>query len=578
MRLKELLGGEIMEILVRNGFVFDPLNNVNGEVLDIAIKNGKIVDSSEINISKAKIIDASGKTVMPGGVDIHSHIAGPKVNTGRLMRPEDHYVSFMKFIPGVRRSGTGKTTPSTGIIGYRYARMGWTTVIEPATPPLETRHTHEELDDIPIIDKACFPLLDTNWFVMKYVSEKDYGKCAAYVAWILEAIKGYAIKIVDPGCAELWSYGRGYNINIDDQIPPYNVTPREIVRTLCKVSKILNLPHTIHIHCNRLGIPGNYETTLETMKSVADIGDGVNMHVTHCQFNAYAGESWPTLESGSESIAKYVNKRGHVTLDIGQIIFGGATTMTADASFEFALYHMYRGKWSSKDVEAESASGIVPVKYKKKSLVNALQWCIGLELALLIENPWKVLLTTDHPNGGPFTRYPWVISWVMSRKAREEVLKNINKKAYRRAILPSIDREYSLYDVVVMTRAAPAKLAGLNSKGHLGVGADADVAIYNINPREINPSRDYDKIIKAFRHAYCTIKNGEIVVLNGEVVKTIYGKTFYVKVEGMDELKNKVKSEVMERFKEWYSVDVRSYEIADYELRNPYPVMVKASG
>jgi formylmethanofuran dehydrogenase subunit A len=164
----------------------------------------------------------------------------------------------------------------------------------------------------------------------------------------------------------------------------------------------------------------------------------------------------------------------------------------------------------------------------------------------------------------------------MSRKAREEVLKTINKKAYRRAILPSIEREYSLYDVAVMTRAAPAKLTGLSSKGHLGVGADADVAIYDINPREINPSRDYDKIIKAFRYAYCTIKNGEIVVMNGEVVKTIYGKTFYVRVEGMDELKSRVKSEVVEKFKEWYSVDIRSYEIADDELRNPCSVMVKA--
>ncbi|RLE49968.1 MAG: formylmethanofuran dehydrogenase subunit A, partial [Candidatus Methanomethylicota archaeon] len=90
------------ELLIKNGYVFDPLNNVNGEVMDIAVKDGKIVEISDINVAKAKVIDAKNKVVMPGGIDIHAHIAGPKVNVGRIMRPEDHYKSFMKFIPGVR--------------------------------------------------------------------------------------------------------------------------------------------------------------------------------------------------------------------------------------------------------------------------------------------------------------------------------------------------------------------------------------------------------------------------------------------------------------------------------------------
>jgi dihydroorotase-like cyclic amidohydrolase len=55
------------ELLIKNGFVFDPLNGINGERMDIAIKNSKIVD--KINLNKAKKIDATGLTVMPGGVD-----------------------------------------------------------------------------------------------------------------------------------------------------------------------------------------------------------------------------------------------------------------------------------------------------------------------------------------------------------------------------------------------------------------------------------------------------------------------------------------------------------------------------
>ncbi len=76
------------ELIIKNGLVFDPINKVNGEKMDICIKNGKIVET--VNERKAKKIDASGLTVMPGGVDIHTHVAGGEVNTGRMVRPEDH--------------------------------------------------------------------------------------------------------------------------------------------------------------------------------------------------------------------------------------------------------------------------------------------------------------------------------------------------------------------------------------------------------------------------------------------------------------------------------------------------------
>ena len=55
---------------------------------DIAVLNGKIVEASKLS-TKAKIIDAKGKIVMAGGIDPHTHVAGPKLNVGRLYRPED---------------------------------------------------------------------------------------------------------------------------------------------------------------------------------------------------------------------------------------------------------------------------------------------------------------------------------------------------------------------------------------------------------------------------------------------------------------------------------------------------------
>jgi len=142
-----------MTLVIKNGYVYDPLTGINGEQKDIFIKEGKIVE--ETSEKDAKVIDVEGKTVMPGGVDLHSHIAGSKINIGRLLRPEDHRKDVVRRGKNTR-GGVGYSCPSTFITGYRYAEMGYTSVMEAAMPPIGARHVHEELNDIPIIDKAAF--------------------------------------------------------------------------------------------------------------------------------------------------------------------------------------------------------------------------------------------------------------------------------------------------------------------------------------------------------------------------------------------------------------------------------------
>ncbi|MEM3090873.1 MAG: formylmethanofuran dehydrogenase subunit A [Candidatus Bathyarchaeia archaeon] len=561
-----------MELLIRNGFIYDPINGINGEKMDIAVKGGKIVE--KVNERRAKKIDASGMVVMPGGVDIHSHIAGGKVNSGRLLRPEDHFKDFERKTP-VTRSGVGYSIPSTFTTGYRYARMGWTTVMDPAMPPLEAKHTHEELSDTPIIDKSSYPLIGDWWFVLEYLRDGRIEECARHVAWMIKATKGYAIKLVNPGGLEAWGFGHNVN-SIDDQVPYFGITPREIIRGLCKVNKLLNLPHTIHVHTNNLGKPGNYVTALETMKCVEDLAEGDKpvIHITHCQFSAFKGDDWRTFESGAEEIANYINAHSHVTMDMGQVIFTDTTTMTADGPFQYILYTLSGNKWVNHDVETETSAGIVPFHYKRKSYVHATQWSIGLELALLIKDPWKILMTTDHPNGGPFIAYPRIVAWLMSRKAREATLKKINPKARSRSLLPTIDRELSFYEIAIVTRAGQAKALGLKNKGHLGVGADADIAIYNFNPETMDPSKKYKALRRAFKRAAYTIKSGQVVVKDGEVLKHIEGATMWLDVQTSEEAK--ITEEMKRRFKEYWTVEFENYPVSEDYLAISQPITVKA--
>ncbi len=542
-------------MLIKNGLVYDPLNGIEGEKMDIFVKDGKIVESGD----GGETIDASGFVVLPGGVDIHSHVVGSKVNLGRLMRPEDHRKDPVPKTE-ITRSGVGYTVPTTYITGYRYALMGYTTVMEAAVPPLGARHAHEELNDIPMVDKGAFILMGSNHFVMKYVAEGDLEKLKNFVGWLLKATKGYAIKLVNPGGVENWKWGRNVN-SLDDKVENYGVTPREIVRSLAKVNEELGLPHSIHVHCNNLGSPGNSSTLIETVGSIGaemggpGSGESTNetlkgtaerIHITHIQFNSYGGEDWATISSAAEEVAKTLNKKKNATCDLGQVIFDDATTMTADGPWQHKLYKLTGNKWYNSDVEMEVGAGIVPYTFKPKSLVNAVQWMIGLEVALLVEDPWRVVLTTDHPNGGPFYHYPKVIAWLMSKKAREETLGKIHKSALSRSTLPSIEREYSLYEMAIVTRAGPAKLLGLKNKGHLGVGADADIAIYEFKENDIEGS---------FSRAKYVIKDGEVVVKDGRIVKEHWGRTFLVNPKGelMDEMK--------EEFSKYYTVSLDNYPV-----------------
>ncbi|MGV9205904.1 MAG: formylmethanofuran dehydrogenase subunit A [Promethearchaeia archaeon] len=559
------------DLIIQNGSVFDPLNEINGEKKDIYINDGKIAEKPS---DEAKTIDASGMVVFPGGVDVHSHIAGAKVNSGRSFRPEDHIIDPVKKTKNTR-SGVGYSVPSTHVTGYRYAKLGYTTVIEPAMPLLESRHTHEEFLDTPIIDKAAFPLFGNNWYVMQFLRDKDYDRLAGYVQWILKATKGYAVKIVNPGGVENWAWGKNVE-SLDDQILHWGVSPREILEGLAKANEKLGLPHTIHIHANNLGHPGNFEHTIKTFDTLKKIQpkDGRDnvVHLTHCQFNAYGGSNWGNFQSGAAEIADYLNHNNHVTIDMGQVVFAKAatTTMTADGPWEFALHHLSGMsawgakpgvKWINGQVEGESGSGIVPYYFDPKVGVNAIQWAIGLELALLVDSPWQCFMTTDHPNGGPFIYYPKIIRWLMDRKSRNDMLDNVcSPKAKSQTQLYDIDRELSLYEIAVMTRAGTAKVLGLEDRGHLGEGAIGDVSIFDLDPEE----SDGHAIEKAFSNAKYTIKDGEIVVQDGEIVNSPLGTTL-VSEGQIDDRKYEATLETVKgRWRDHYSINFNNYAIGDH--------------
>jgi len=539
-----------MMLGILNGRVYDPINDVDGEVRDVWVDGGKIVPppATEEARREASTIDATGLVVMAGGVDIHSHIAGAKVNAGRKFRPEDHR-DHVRARTSRTRSGAGYTTPTTAMMGYLYAEMGYTTVMEAATAPLVARHTHEELEDIPVLDTGAYITMGNNHFIMESIRRGEREKARDYVAWLLQATKGYAIKIVNPGGVENWKW-RGNVKELDDEVIGFEVTPRQILETLAWVNNELGLPHVPHIHGLNLGQGGNARTTIETIRAL----DGRPCHFCHLQFMSYEGQPDGLPRSGAVQVAQAVNEHPNVTIDVGQVVFGSATTMTSDGPLQYHLHRLTGDKWLNDDVEAETGGGLVPMEYAPRNPANATQWATGLELFLLIDDPWRVFLTTDHPNAGPFFRYPYVIKLLMDRQARAQALEQISSRIRKRSTLAELDREYSLYEIAIITRAGTARALGLDHKGHLGVGADADVAIYaDLEDREA-----------MFASPRYVVKDGEIVVKDGNVVREHQGRTLYVEPAydlGIEE-------ELRRYFEDYYTIQFENYPVApDYVPR-----------
>src|SRR5712671_6361774 len=425
---------------ITGGKVYDPANGIDGVVKDLCIDDAGCFVAS---VDGGRVIDATGMIVFPGGVDVHTHVAGGAINFARAMTPEDHRRTQAFIRTKTRRSGLGGMAPTTFATGYLYAGMGWTTVNEAAVPVLTARHTHEELRDTPIVDKSCCVLMANNEIVLDLLEAGELERAAHVVAWQIWAAKAYGVKAVNPGGVEAWKWGKNAGA-LSDPIEGYRkVTPAKIISALARIVDDLHLPHPLHLHCNNLGVPGNVTTTLETMKVL----EGNRAHMAHLQFHAYGGHDWGSMKSEAATIAEAFNKNTNLTCDAGAVLFGDAVTITADGPWQHLLYELTGRKWGTLDVENETGGGIVPYVYSDHHLVNAVQWAVGLELLLLIDDPWRVYLTTDHPNGGGFWRYPEILRLLMDVEFRKGEVRKLPLEAQKRITLGDINRQYTFSEV-----------------------------------------------------------------------------------------------------------------------------------
>ncbi|PKO25029.1 MAG: formylmethanofuran dehydrogenase subunit A [Betaproteobacteria bacterium HGW-Betaproteobacteria-8] len=537
-----------MLIKLTGGTVYDPAHGIDGKVMDIYVRDGRIVDRPHEGERIDQDYNLAGKVVMAGAIDMHTHIGGGKVNIARTLLPEDHRQDPVGH-SDLCRAGCGHAVPSTLTTGYRYAEMGYTAGFEPAVLPMNARQAHLEMGDTPIIDKGGYAMLGSDDLLLRMMAaNKDQNAINDYVAWTLHASQAIGIKVVNAGGINAFKFNQRM-LDLDEKNPHYQVTPRDVLQRLSRAVHELGIPHPLHVHGNNLGVPGNVETSLNTMAGV----EGYPLHLTHIQFHSYGTEGDRKFSSGAARIAEAINKNKHISADVGQILFGQTVTASGDNMAQ----HRNAGlgspnKWVCMDIECDAGCGVVPFKYKDQNFVNALQWAIGLEIFLLVDDPWRIFLTTDHPNGAPFTSYPHLIRLLTDKTFRNDMLSSISPDAQNLSTLASIDREYSLYEIAIMTRAGAAKLVGLHDRGHLGVGAAADITVYT----------DHADREKMFSKPDYVFKDGELVVRNGSVVKVTWGTTHVVRPE----FDRSIEKEIAKYFDAYHTVNMEHVKVTDQQI------------
>jgi formylmethanofuran dehydrogenase subunit A len=506
-----------MLLRLKGGRVYDPANGVDGEVRDLYLRDGRIAATPAAAEPIDREYDLSGRIVMAGAIDMHTHIGGGKLNLARAMLPEDHRADPVAR-SSFTRASCGHAAPGTFATGYRYAEMGYTACFEPAILPVNARQAHLEMGDTPIVDKGGYVMLGSDDFLLRLMAAgEDQKLINDYVAWTLHATHCIGIKVVNPGGISAFKFNQR-KLQLDEKHPFYGVTPRDILRVLSRAVHELGVPHPLHVHSSNLGLPGNVDTTLGTIRA----SEGLPIHLTHIQFHSYGTEGDRKFSSAAARVAEAINRTPNASCDVGQILFGQTVTASGDTMAQ----HRNSGladpkKFVVMDIECDAGCGVLPFKYRDKNFVNALQWAIGLEIFLLVDDPWRVFLTTDHPNGAPFTTYPHLIRLLMDRGFRNERLLLINDDAQALTTVGSIDREYSLYEIAILTRAAPAKLLGIADLGHLAPGARADITVYRDEP-------DRERMFSTPEYVF---KDGEVVVRGGKVVQVTWGRYHSVQPE-----------------------------------------------
>jgi formylmethanofuran dehydrogenase subunit A len=154
-------------------------------------------------------------------------------------------------------------------------------------------------------------------------------------------------------------------------------------------------------------------------------------------------------------------------------------------------------------------------------------WANAIDLALNI-SPWQLQFSINYPNYADIINLPEIASWLVSNNAREQFMNDMEAGFLKDNSLTSNSKVLTFNDFVILTRSSPAKSLGIGDiKGNLGLGADGDLNILNLNLNDTDISKDYETFKSALLNIDYVIKAGEVIKNHENINLNNSGKIFW---------------------------------------------------
>ncbi len=514
---------EMDKLLIKNGLVFDPINKIENEKKDILIESGKIVEGFS-NQKNVKEIDAKGKTVIPAAIDIHTHVASQQVNWARLLGTNHNL--FKEIWKGLTLKN----------IARNYISNGYTFILEANVFPSLAKQTIFNFRQLPVIDKAMLLNVSNFWPLELEFQRGKIDDMAVFLSDLLLKTYGFGFKVYNPFENEAWNF-RELRDNVSQKGRLYNFSALDVYENLVKCNETLGLPHSVHAHIEgyetEIG-KNNLFTILEKLISLdLESNQKTNLNIKRDQIFHIAHANAYNLDGNNKGLVNLLNENQRFDIDLAFIGFNQVNPLIS--SDRRLINSMLTEdiidnphKLISSAVEFEGDSFISMRNFNKDNYHDCILWANALDLALNVKNKFQVSFSLNFPNYANITDIPEIITWLISKNARETFMKDMNKDFLKDNSLINSDKILSFSDFVCLTRASPAKALGLGSiKGNLGKGADGDINILNININEVDISKDHQNLKKALTDIEYVIKSGNIVKKKENLNLDLQGAIFW---------------------------------------------------
>ena len=553
------------KLIIKNGLIFDPLNDIKGEAKDILIQDGTIVEkfSSEKDV---KSIDAKNRTVIPAALDIHTHVASQQVNWVRLIGANNS--KFKEIWNGLTLEYIAKS----------YISNGYTFILEANVFPSLARQTIFNFKNLPLLDKAMLLNVSNLWPLELEFQRGKIDNMAVFLSNLLSMTKGFGFKVYNPFESESWNF-KTLRKDVSTKGRLYNFSALDVYENLTKTNEYLGLPHSIHAHIEgyeQIKAKNNLFTILEKIKSLdLEPNSKIDSDIKRSQIFHIAHASAYNVDGNNSELINSLNEKNNIEVDLGFIGFNQINPLiTSDRRLIDSLINGNNSnnvrKVISSAIEFEGDNFATLRTFDKKNFQDCNIWANAIDIALKVNNKWQLQFSVNYPNYADINNVPQIATWLLSKNSRDKFMTGMNNEFLKNNTLQDNDKTLNFNEFIILTRASPAKSLGLgNLKGILREGADADINILDININDIDISKDYEKLKNAFTNIEYVIKSGEIIKNKEKINLNYQGKIFWS--EGKLEIADKdlIMNSKKEFYQKYASVfyDSLKISIADNHLR-----------